>query len=63
LGIILGPVLGAMVGEFLFRRDLVVAFKAALGIVVGTLVGKLIHLLLALATFIVFLWTTLPQVT
>ncbi|MBL1174968.1 DUF456 domain-containing protein [Pantanalinema sp. GBBB05] len=60
LGIIIGSVLGAAIGEFLYRRDLVAAGKAALGIVVGTLVGNLIQAVLALATMIVFLVTTWP---
>jgi uncharacterized protein YqgC (DUF456 family) len=59
-GIILGPLLGAIVGEFLYRRDLMIAFKAGVGIVVGSVVGQIIHVLLALATTIVFLWTTFP---
>lgn len=60
LGIIIGSVLGAAIGEFLYRRDLVAAGKAALGIVVGSLVGNLIQAILALATAIVFLVTTWP---
>jgi hypothetical protein len=60
LGIIIGSVLGAAIGEFLYRRDVVAAAKAALGIVVGTLVGNLIQAVLALATTIVFLVTTWP---
>lgn len=60
LGIIIGSVVGAAIGEFLYRRDAVAAGKAALGIVVGTLIGNLIQAILALATTIVFLITTWP---
>ena len=63
VGILLGPMLGALIGEYLYRRDFALAAKAALGIVVGSLVGNLIQGVLAIATVIVFLWTTLPQVT
>ena len=60
VGLLLGSVLGAVVGEFLYRRDLGIAFKAALGIVVGTVIGNLIQGLLAIATLAVFLVTTWP---
>jgi uncharacterized protein YqgC (DUF456 family) len=59
---LLGPLLGAIIGEFLYKRDLPLAFKAGIGIVVGTLVGNLIQGLLAIAVFGVFLATTWPQV-
>lgn len=60
LGILLGPLLGAFIGELLYRRSVIPACKAALGILVGNLVGVVIHLLLAIATLIIFLVTTLP---
>ncbi len=59
-GIILGPLLGALIGEFLYRRDLMVAMKAAVGILVGTFVGRLVQMTLALVSTLVFLWTTFP---
>ncbi len=49
-------------GEYLYRRDLKLAFKAGVGIVVGSLVGNLIQGLLAIATVGVFLFTTWSQV-
>jgi uncharacterized protein YqgC (DUF456 family) len=60
LGIILGSAIGAIVGELLYRRDLLIAFKAALGIVVGTVVGNIIQGILALASVAVFLFFTWP---
>jgi hypothetical protein len=48
------------VGEFIYRRDAMVALKASIGILVGSLVGVLVHLLLAIATVAVFLYSTLP---
>ena len=62
LGIIIGPLLGAIVAEYLYQRNLKQAFKAGLGIVVGSLVGNLIQGVLAIAVVGVFLFTTLPQV-
>lgn len=68
LGIIIGPLLGAFIGEFLYRRELEVslrlrqAFKAGLGIIVGSIVGRLIQGVLAVVAVIVFLWQTVPQV-
>ncbi|EFA73441.1 hypothetical protein CRD_00541 [Raphidiopsis brookii D9] len=37
LGILFGPLLGAIVGEFLYQRRLCPAVKAGIGITVGTL--------------------------
>jgi hypothetical protein len=62
-GLLIGPVLGAVIGEFLYCRNLPQSARAALGIVVGTLVGRLIQFVLALICVGVFLWTTLPEVT
>lgn len=59
-GIILGPLLGAVIGEFLYRKDLAAAIKAAVGILVGTIVGNLIQGIFAIASVLVFLWTTWP---
>ncbi|BAU40727.1 DUF456 domain-containing protein [Leptolyngbya sp. O-77] len=63
LGLLIGPIAGAILGEFLFRKDLWLAIKAGLGIVVGSLIGRLVQFILAIATFAVFLWTTLPTIT
>jgi uncharacterized protein YqgC (DUF456 family) len=63
LGILLGPLLGAIVGEIIYRRSLKVALKAGVGIVVGSLVGNLIQGLLAIASVVVFLFTTWSQAT
>ena len=66
VGILLGPLSGAIVGEFLYRRELELAERAKLslqagaGIVVGSLVGKLIQGLLAIAVVAVFIFTTWP---
>ncbi len=61
-----GPILGAFIGEFLYRRKLEldsrikVAFKAGVGIVVGSLIGNLIEALLALASVVIFVVSTWP---
>lgn len=68
LGILLGPLLGAAIGEFLYRRELEIslrlkqAFQAGVGIIVGSIVGRLIQGVLAIAAVGVFLWQTLPHV-
>jgi len=68
LGILLGPLVGAIIGEFLYRRELELGLRAKLslqagiGIVVGSLVGKLIQGLLAIAAVAVFIFTTWPVV-
>ena len=66
VGILVGPLLGAIIGEFLYRRDLELeprfklSLKAGVGIVVGSLIGNVIQGLLAIATVVVFLFTTWP---
>ncbi|MEM8603244.1 MAG: DUF456 family protein [Cyanobacteria bacterium P01_H01_bin.121] len=68
LGMLVGPLLGAFLGELLFRSDvefserLQVSAKAALGILVGTVVGNILQALLAFATVIVFIVTTWPPI-
>lgn len=69
LGILLGPLVGAVIGEFLYRRELELANRAKLslqagvGIVVGSLVGKLIQGLLAFVAVAVFVFTTWPTMS
>ncbi|MBW4523038.1 MAG: DUF456 family protein [Scytolyngbya sp. HA4215-MV1] len=63
VGMFLGPLLGAIVGEYLYCRDFTVALKAGIGIVVGTIVGRLLQAVLALATMIIFLVTTFPSLS
>lgn len=68
IGILFGPLLGAFIGEFLYRKELPfgeranLAFKAGIGIVLGSLVGNLIEGLLALLAVIIFVVTTWPTV-
>ena len=54
--------IGAIIGEYLFQRDLKLALKAGVGIVVGSLIGNLIQGLLAIAVVGVFLYATWGQV-
>src|SRR5919202_621319 len=66
IGILLGPILGAFIGEFIHRSDLELAprtqlaFKACIGIVLGSLIGNLIEGLLALVAVVIFVWNTWP---
>lgn len=68
VGLLIGPVIGAFVGEFLYRRKLelgdriVQSIKASFGIIVGSLVGKVIEFVLAIVAVVVFVWGTWPQV-
>lgn len=61
VGIFIGPLLGAMIGEYLYCRKLKKAFKAAIGVLVSTLVGNMIQGFLAITAMAVFLATTFPQ--
>lgn len=64
IGILFGPLIGAFIGEFFYRKELElapranIAFKAGIGIVLGSLVGNLIEGLLALLAVIIFVTTT-----
>ncbi|MEM9136710.1 MAG: DUF456 family protein [Cyanobacteria bacterium P01_F01_bin.42] len=60
IGIFIGPLLGAIIGEYLYCRRLTQALKAALGVLLSTLVGNIIQGFLAMATMAVFLSTTWP---
>ncbi len=60
LGLLIGPFLGALIGEFLYCRDLRIALKAAIAVIVTTVVGNIIQGFLALGAVIVFLITTWP---
>lgn len=68
LGILFGAVLGAFVGEFLHRKDLdlgervQLAFKVSVAVAVGSLIGNLLEVLLALTAVGIFLWSTWPPV-
>ena len=62
VGMLFGPLIGAIVAEYIYRRQLWVAFKAGVGIIVGTVIGNLIQGLLAIAAVVVFLVTTWSQV-
>lgn len=68
VGFFLGPVVGAFVGEFLYRRNLELgdrflsSLKACVGIVVGTIVGKIMEFLLAIVAVGIFVFSTWPQV-
>lgn len=46
LGILLGPFMGAIVGEFIFCKDINRAIKAGIGTLVGFLGGALIKLVI-----------------
>ncbi|NRB08383.1 MAG: DUF456 family protein [Richelia sp.] len=62
VGMLFGPLIGAIVAEYIYGRNLWVAFKAGVGIIVGTIIGNLIQGLLAFAAVVLFLVTTWSQV-
>ncbi len=68
LGVLFGSVLGAFIGEFLYRRDLALAersslaAKVSIAVVVSSLVGNLIKTLLAIAAVIIFVLSTYPPI-
>jgi uncharacterized protein YqgC (DUF456 family) len=68
VGILLGPVLGCFIGEFLYRREMAMgdrtqlAFKVSIAVIVSSLIGNIVKTSLALAAVITFVWTTWPPV-
>jgi uncharacterized protein len=59
VGLMLGPLAGAFVGEFLYCKDVVRSAKAGIGIVVGTILGCVMQGILAIAPVVVFIVTTI----
>ncbi len=63
-GVLIGGLLGGFVGEYLYRSNLPTnerlktAGKVSLAIGVGTLVGNLVEVVLAIAAVGIFLWST-----
>ncbi len=55
LGLVLGPLVGAFLGELIVKGDARQAALAGLGAVVGVFSGMFIHLIIALIMFITFL--------
>jgi uncharacterized protein len=66
VGIFAGGLLGGFAGEYLYRRDLPMidrlkmSGKVCLGIGLGSLIGNLVELVLAIVAVGIFLWTTWP---
>lgn len=54
LGLLLGPFIGALAGELIARTSLVQASRVGAGAVIGTLLGTVGNVLIALAMIIVF---------
>ncbi len=67
-GVLLGGLGGGFVGEFLYRRNLPpgerlkMAGKVTLAIGLGTLIGNLIEVVLAIVAVGIFVWTTWSSV-
>jgi uncharacterized protein YqgC (DUF456 family) len=53
-GLILGPFIGAVLGEFIARRELLQAGKVGLGTWLGLVLGAVTRLLLAVMMIAVF---------
>jgi uncharacterized protein YqgC (DUF456 family) len=58
VGMLLGPLLRVIIGEYIYHSDLGKAVKARIGIVVGNLVQGI----LAVSAVVIFIWTTWTQV-
>jgi len=55
-GLLVGPFIGAVAGEFLRTRELARSVRAGMGTAVGVLGGVLSHLALALVMVVLFVW-------
>ena len=66
VGIFAGGLFGGFAGEFLYRRDLAIvprlkmSGKVCLAIGLGSVVGNLIEMVLAIVAVGIFLWNTWP---
>jgi uncharacterized protein len=69
IGLFLGPVAGAFIGEYAYRQELALtprlqqSLKVCIGIVVGSVVGHIAKAILALGAVIVFVVTTWPNLS
>ena len=54
----IGPLIGAIVGEYIHCKDLKQSVKAGVGIVVGSVLGNVFQGILAIVPVVVFLATT-----
>jgi uncharacterized protein YqgC (DUF456 family) len=57
-GIVLGPLLGAVVAEMLAGRELNAALRSGFGVLIGYVLGSLAEVLIALAMTGWFIWRT-----
>lgn len=68
VGALIGPVIGAFAGEFLYRKELGMgdrlkqSLKASVAVVLGTLVGRVLELILAIIAVAIFVFTVWPTV-
>lgn len=56
LGLILGPLFGAILGELYYKKDLQSAFRSGIGTLVGLMGGTLIKLGIAFTMVGIFIW-------
>lgn len=66
LGILFGAVAGAFLGEYFYRGQLAFkprleqALKVSVAVAVGSIVGNLLEVILAIAAVALFIWNTWP---
>lgn len=56
IGVIFAPLIGAAVGEFIAKRDLLTASKVGLGTFIGFIIGTVAKIGAALAMVLIILW-------
>jgi uncharacterized protein YqgC (DUF456 family) len=56
LGLLVGPIAGAILAELLVRRDPAGSLRAGVGTAIGVVVGVVAHLAFALAMVALFAW-------
>jgi uncharacterized protein YqgC (DUF456 family) len=56
-GIILGPIVGAFVAELVAKRELGQGFRAALGVLLSSVIGTLLKIAISLIMIGYFIWS------
>lgn len=56
LGLILGPLIGAVVGELYYKKDLSIALRSGIGTLAGILGGAILKLIISIAMVVTFIW-------
>lgn len=56
VGVIMGPLIGAVIGELYYRKDFNTALRSGIGTLAGLLGGVILKLIIAIVMVVIFFW-------